>query len=72
MGAVHMLIDEQIDSLQREFAAACQDTAADQGQDAVDNGGWIDLARATVDLAAPDITDEAKREFLRMHGLGWS
>jgi hypothetical protein len=67
---IRMLLDEQIDSLQREFDAACQDTAADQGDDIVECGGWVDLARATVDLAGPEIEPEAKREFLRMQGLG--
>jgi hypothetical protein len=55
--------------LQADYDAACADTAADQGEEIVDCGGWVELACATVSLAAPDISAEAKREFLRMNGI---
>jgi hypothetical protein len=64
-----MTLDEQISALQAFYDTACADTAADQGEEIVDCGGWVELARATVDLAEPHISTEAKREFLRMQGI---
>lgn len=63
-------LEEQIRALEREYDGACADTAADQGEAVVDGGGWVELARAVADLAGPEISEEARREFLRMQGLG--
>jgi hypothetical protein len=64
-----MTLDQQISALQAFFDTACADTAADQGEEIVDCGGWVELARAAVDLAEAHISAEAKREFLRMNGV---
>jgi hypothetical protein len=68
-GPAGMTVDEQVALLQQAYEGACDDTAADQGDGIVDCGGWVELARATVDLAEPGITAEAKAEFLRMLGV---
>jgi hypothetical protein len=68
-GPAGMSLDEQIELLQQDYDAACRDTAADQGDEIVATGGWVELARATVDLADAGITAEAKAEFLRINGV---
>lgn len=62
-------LEAQVARLQEALRAACADTAADQGEEIVETGGWYELARAVMDLAGPEITAEAKAEFARRNGL---
>jgi hypothetical protein len=64
-----MTLDQQIEALEAAYTSACEETAAEQGEEIVDGGGWVEIARAIVDLADPGITEEAKSEFCRMNGL---
>jgi hypothetical protein len=64
-----LTLDEQIEQLREQIAAAERDTIADQGDEVLDAGGWVEVTRAVLDLAGPEISDEAKREVRRMSGL---
>jgi hypothetical protein len=61
-------LDEQVAALQRDYDAALADTAADQGEDIVDAGGWAEIARAVAALPG-EASPAARAEFLRRHGL---
>ena len=62
-------LEDQVAALTADHEQACAETAADMGQDLVDNGGWYELANAVLDLAGPEISAEARREFARRLGL---
>jgi hypothetical protein len=68
-GPAPLDLEAQVARLQDELRAACEDTAADQGEQIVETGGWYELARAVMDLAGPEISDAAKAEFARRNGL---
>jgi hypothetical protein len=68
-GPAPLDLEAQVARLDAEFASACEDTAADQGEQIVETGGWHELARAVMDLAGPEISDAAKAEFARRNGL---
>jgi hypothetical protein len=49
--------------------AAERDAIADHGRSVLDAGGWIEIARAVLDVAPPWISDAARAEYLRCNGL---
>ena len=62
-------VEEQVESLQQAYDQACADTIGDQGEEIVDRGGWAEIARAVADLAGPEVSRQARHEFLRCQGL---
>lgn len=68
-----MTLDDQITQLQNEYdeteAGYKDDLGEEEGEAILDSGAWVDVARQVVQFAGPEITEEAKREFLRTHGL---
>jgi hypothetical protein len=64
-----LTLDEQISKLCEAVDAAERDVTADQGADVLDAGAWVEVTRAVIALAGPEISDEAKRAVARMTGL---
>lgn len=64
-----LTLDEQFAALNSAYAEAEADAIGDNGDDAVESGGWAEIARAVCDLASPLVTAEAKDEWLRTQGL---
>jgi hypothetical protein len=62
-------LERQVALLEGEYEAACGDCAADMGEEAVDQGGWVELARAVAAMPPEGVTEEAVVEFLRRQGL---
>jgi hypothetical protein len=64
-----LTLDEQISKLCEAVDAAERDVTADQGADVLDAGAWVEVTRAVIVLAGPEISDAAKRAVERMTGL---
>ena len=62
-------IDEQMTYLYDAQRTAEADGVATYGQDAIDAGGWLEIALAVLDLAPPWITAAAKAEYKRTNGI---
>jgi len=63
------VLDRQVAALDADYRAAIAGATGDYGPELIDAGGWTEIAQATVELAAADITNAAKIEWLRRQGL---
>jgi hypothetical protein len=64
-----LTLDEQVQRLLDTIDTAERDVKGNMGDDAWETGGWVDVTRSMIDLAGPEISDEAKRQVRRMTGL---
>jgi hypothetical protein len=64
-----MDLEEQIQKLEEQFKLAEKDVVADMGEEAWESGGWVEIAYNIASLGGPEISLEAKREFLRCQGV---
>lgn len=69
-GVAPFLTEDQAqaaDALYEETEAAIKVASDDQGEEAVEGGGWVDVVRAIVDMS--DASPVVKGNVLRRHGL---
>lgn len=70
-GVAPFLTEDQAqaaDALYDETEEAIKVASEDQGEEAVEAGGWVDVVRAIVDMSGQSFY--VKGEVLRMHGIG--
>jgi hypothetical protein len=66
---VSLTLGEQIQQLEKEYRTAEKDVINDVGEDVLNSGGYSEVAHAVAQGAGPEISVEARSEFLRMQGL---
>ena len=66
-----MNLEQQVSKLQHGYDGACEDTAAEQGEEVVDGGGWSEIANSILSLSYmdTDISEKARNEFARRNGV---